>query len=263
MTTATTVFHIADRDPQSVEGALERIFANEDRREVLRLEGTYSAVLERVTDPDLSAAYRYLILRPKEGSRWTTLLELGNRTEGLEAELSQTLDGAPIFALFAYGEDVSGYRFAREGQVRDRYVSDPDFLESLHTDEDEGEKPDEVLGLGSSEPLSGHPERFADLLPTGTAPDEFARVVLTPGYWETHGEARPAEAPTGADGTEPPAQSDGAEATEDEDTVDEIDRLRCIGLGIETWRSDSYPFAWDLEDVPNTEAGPAIVLAFA
>lgn len=249
MTMPTTIFHIAESDPQAVETALSAIFAGEERPSVLRLEGTYSAVLARVTDPDLDAAYRYLILRPKENARWTTLLELGNRTEGLDTELSRRLNGAPVFALFAYGEDLSGYRYARGGASADQYVSDPEYAESLASNDDESVAP----GMNVSA-LAGHPARFADLLPTGIAPEEFARVVLAPGYWEEHGTTR---------GSATETQGSTPSDADEDDEVDEIDRLRCIGLGLEFWRPESYPFAEDLEEIPNAEAGPAVVLAFA
>lgn len=259
MSIATTIFHIANTDSQAIENALTAIFADEDRPQVLRLEGTYSAVLERVTDPDLTAAYRYLILRPKDTSRWTTLLELGNRTEGLETELSKRLNGAPVFALYTYGEDISGYRLARGDQEVDQYLSDPEYAESLRTSDEEA-VPLTLATAGQADTLRGHPERFAELFPAGTTPEEFARVVLAPGYWETHG----AVGTTGpsTDGTT--GVNQGAEESgEEEDVVDEVDRLRCIGLGLEFWRPESYPFAEELEDIPNAEAGPAIVLAFA
>lgn len=249
MTTPTTVFHIAESDPQGVEATLTAIFADEDRPTVLRIEGTYSAVLARVTDPDLDAAYRYLILRPKENARWTTLLEVGNRTEGLDAELSRRLNGSPVFALYTYGEDLSGYRFTRGGVVVDQYVSDPEYAASLASNNDEA-----ALTPTDSAEYPGHPERFADLLPAGTAPTEFKHVVLEPGYWEEQGS-------TGMSATRGDEMPTGDDASDDE--VDEIDRLRCIGLALEFWRPESYPFSEDVEDIANAEAGPAIVLAFA
>nr|MBF6589294.1 hypothetical protein [Ktedonobacterales bacterium] len=89
MSTAATILHIQGREPGAVERALEAIFAREERSRVLRLEGTFSAILTRVGDPDLPAAYRYLICRPHAASAWTPLLELGNRAEGLDVELSR------------------------------------------------------------------------------------------------------------------------------------------------------------------------------
>lgn len=117
MSTTTTVLHIQGCRPEAVEDALAAIFAREERPRALRLEGTYSAVLDRVSDPDLAAGYRYLILRPHSPATWTPLLELGNRTDGLDVELSRALDGAAVFTTFVYGDIVSGYRLARGGAL--------------------------------------------------------------------------------------------------------------------------------------------------
>src|SRR5690349_656389 len=122
MTMATTVLHVQGHDPDEVERALEAIFAGEGRPRVFRVQGTYSAVLARVVDPSLDAAYRYLVCRPHAGSEWTPLIELGNRTEGLDRALSERLDGCPVFSAFVYGETVSGYHLARGGVEVDRYV---------------------------------------------------------------------------------------------------------------------------------------------
>ena len=36
----------------------------------------------------------------------------------------------------------------------------------------------------------GHPDRFADLLPSGTEAEDFARIVLRPGWWEEYDQPR-------------------------------------------------------------------------
>jgi hypothetical protein len=105
--------------------------------------------------------------------------------------------------------------------------------------------------------LRGHPERFGDLLPAGTAPEAFVRVVLLPGWWEEH----PAETvapPRGA-----AAEPGDTESEEVDELVDEADRLRCIALALELWGPSEYPFAEELEEIPNQVAGPATALAFA
>jgi hypothetical protein len=247
MSTVSTILHVYGHDADAVERALTEIFTREERQAVLRLEGTFSAVLARVTNADMEAAYRYLICRPHDVSRWTPVLELGNRTDGLDVELSRTLDGAPVFTIFDYGETVSGYTLARGGVAVDRYISDPTWQ---HDDED-GNTP-----LPDLESLRGHPERFADLLPPDTAPEDFARIVLTPGWWDDYsastGENRPHD-----------EQDEGATTRDDEDDmVDERDRMRCIGLALEVWSPTEYPLTQDLDDLPNKTIGPGIILAF-
>ncbi len=271
MPAAITVLHAQGRDPLAAEGGPDAIFAGEERPRVLRLEGTYSAVLARLTDPDLAAAYRYLILRPHGASAWTPVLELGNRTEGLDVELSRRLDGAAVFTAFVYGDVVSGYRLARGGALVDQYLSDPTAIA------EEGESAPETASADADhEAVRGHPERFAGLLPSGTAPDDFARVVLRPGWWEEHdagSAAAPAstaaaassgnEAGDGGDVSNAGDESaDGDDGDEGGDLVDEVDRMRCIGLALELWASDDYPLARDAEDIPNAVAGPAVVLAY-
>jgi hypothetical protein len=255
MSTATTIFHIQGRDPAAVEAALEAIFAREERPRALRLEGTYSAVLARALDPELPATYRYLLGRPHDGAAWTPLLELGNRTEGLEVELSRELGGAVVVTIFAYGDVVSGYRVARQGALVDRYVSDPlAFADS-----------EEVPAEGAGDPighrevldeLRGQPEHFSDLLPAGTEPADFARVVLRPGWWEEH------EAGAPSMGKPDAAVAASGDDDEDEELVDEADRMRCIALALELWGPSEYPFAGELEEIPNRVAGPATALAF-
>lgn len=258
MATATTVLHIQDHTPDEVEAALETIFAREERPRALRLQGTYSAVLDRALDEGLDAGYRYLLLRPHEGSAWTPLLELGNRTEGLDRALSAELGGAVVVSTFAYGNAVSGYRVARQGAEVDRYLSDPEYLASLLAQEmaqeegqeaAAGEVSPEALAPADLEEVRGHPERFAELLPAGTTAQEFTRIVLVPGWWE---EQAGSGATAGAVGDE-----------EEEELVDEADRMRCIGLALELWTPDEYPFAQEPEDIPNKVAGPAIAVAFA
>jgi hypothetical protein len=258
MPAAITVLHVQGRDPLAVEAALDAVFAGEERPRALRLEGTYAAVLARVSDPDLSAAYRYLILRPHDASPWTPVLELGNRTEGLDVELSRRLDGAAVFTVFVYGDVVSGYRLARAGALVDSYLSDPTAVA-----EEESEAIAETTGSASTpagadlEGVRGDPARFADLLPAGTAPDDFARVVLRPGWWEERDAgSAPATAAAGASAT-------NDEESEEEEIVDEVDRMRCIGLALELWAPDDYPLARDPEDIPNAVAGPAVVLAYS
>jgi hypothetical protein len=246
MSTVSTILHIYGHDADAVERALTTIFAAEERVSVLRLEGTFSAVLARVTDPDLNAAYRYLICRPHDVSRWTPVLELGNRTEGLDVELSRVLDGAPVFTVFDYGETVSGYTLARGGVQVDRYISDPTWLEG---DGDGDSNAEGNAPAPDLEALRGHPERFADLLPPDTAPEDFARIVLTPGWWEDY------NASTGED---IPAD----ERVEDDELVDERDRMRCIALALELWSPADYPLTQDLDDLENRTIGPGIILAF-
>ncbi|HEU5440069.1 MAG TPA: hypothetical protein VFU88_12340 [Ktedonobacterales bacterium] len=245
MSTSLTILHVRDAAPEEVERALAGIFAGEERAQALRLEGTYSAVLRRVTDPDLAAGYCYLILRPHAGSPWTPVLELGNRTVGLDAELSKALGGTAVFTTFVYGAAVSGYRLVREGDEVDRYLSDPTYfleLEESHEGVGPGERSEPLLAA-VVEPERGHPERFADLLPAGTAPEDFWQVVLAPGWWEEF-------SPAGAAG-------------EEEALVDEMDRMRCIGLALELWGPDDYPLAQEPEEIADKVAGPAIAVAFA
>ncbi len=245
MTTATTALHLRERTPEQIEEALAAIFAREGRAQTLRLQGTYSAVLGRLTDPAQEAPYRYLILPTPSGSPWTPLLELGNRADGLDRALSAELGGCAVFALFVYGEVVSGYRFVRDGVEQDRYLSDPDefaAMESLETADG-----DDAPAVGDVEAFRGDPARFADLLPPDAPPEEFARVVLRPGWWEDREREN----------------QDDHEASEDEDLVDETDRMRCVGLALELWGASEYPFAGELEDGPDKGRSPAVALAFA
>jgi hypothetical protein len=237
MTMATTALHLRDRAPEPIEEALGAIFAREGRAQTLRLQGTYSAVLGRLTDPALEAPYRYLILPTPPGSHWTPLLELGNRADGLDRALSAALDGCALFALFVYGEVVSGYRYVRAGAEQDRYLSDPEEFAAMESAES-----NEAAAAGDVSAFRGDPARFADLLPPDAPPEEFARVVLRPGWWEGH-------------------ERDGE--TSDEDLVDESDRMRCIGLALELWGANAYPFAGEVEEAPNKGCSPAVALAFA
>lgn len=250
MSTTTTVLHVQGQRPEAVEDALTAIFAGEERPRILRIEGMYSAVLARATDQELAASYRYVILRPHGTSTWTPVLELGNRTEGLDVELSRALDGAAVCTTFVYGDVVSGYRVARAGALVDRYASDPTYGYST----DDVESPVSEAPSNAAIDIEGHrahPERFADLLPTGTTPDDFARVVLQPGWWEEHDAAA-----SGAS-----AEADDKDS-EDEELVDEPDRMRCIGLALELWAPDEYPFWQDPEEVSNAVAGPAIAVVY-
>jgi hypothetical protein len=233
---ATTILHAYGASPEAVEHALGAIFANEDRAATFRLEGTFRAVVGRLTDPELEAAYRYLICRPHDPSPWTPVLELGNRTDGLEAELSRALGGAAIFTIYVYDDGLSGYRFARGGKLLDSYVSDPTYFASEDATEAEVES------------RRAHPARLADLLPAGTMPEDFARVVLNPGWWEEHDQL--AAAPAG-------------DADAEGELVDETDRMRCIALALELWGPSDYPFSQDLAELPNQVIGPVIAVAFA
>jgi hypothetical protein len=251
MSETTTVLHVRGQTPDAVEAALEAIFAGEERARVLRVQGSYSAVLERATAPELETSYSYVILRPHSPSEWTPILEVGNRTEGLDVELSRRLGGAPVFTTFVYGDGLSGYRLARDGAAVDRYASDPTYYTEAAA-EDVDATNDQATGAVEErafiERERGHPERFADLLPQGTSPEDFARVVLRPGWWEEHDAGATAAAHDDAD--------------EQEEWVDEADRMRCIGLALELWGPSDYPFAQDPEEISNATAGPAIALAF-
>jgi hypothetical protein len=267
MSVSTTVLHVRGHGPEEVEQALDAIFAGEERQRVLRLEGTYSAVLARVAAPTLEAAYRYLICRPHPASTWTPLLELGNRTMGMDVELSRTLNGCDVFTTFVYDDGLSGYLCVRAGQEVDRYSSDPTYFADSYeqgggTDDSGAARtlaPTQSTQLEEIEQHRGHPERFADLLPAGTPPEGFVAVVLRPGWWEEH-EGSGLET-AGADGDDGDERGDGGEETEG--LVDEADRMRCIGLALELWGPTAYPFAQAPEEIPNAVAGPAIVLAYA
>jgi hypothetical protein len=234
MESGTTIHHVLRVDLAAVEDALTAIFAGEERPRVLRLEGTYRSVLARLTDGELEATYRYLICRPHASSQWTPVIEVGTHTDGLDVALSQRLGGAPVFTVFVYGEDVSGYRLARDGALLDEYLSDPTYFA------DEEPSAEEV------ERVRGHPERFGDLLPEGTTPQDFARVVLRPGWWQER-DASAADAPS----------------DDDEGMVDEVDRMRCIALALELWEPAEYPFTADLETLENRAVGPVVAVAYA
>lgn len=244
----TTILHVHGAAPDLVEQALTTIFADEGRARMLRLEGTYRAVLGRATDPELAAGYRYLICHAHEAA-WTPLLELGTRTEGLDVELSRALDGAAVFTTFVYDDGISGYRMVRGGTLVDRYVSDPTYFATE-------EVPEEVI-----EEQRGHPDRFADLLPAGTVPEDFARVVLRPGWWEDHDAETDGRADGDTMGRQVGANAEGS--AEGDELVDEVDRMRCIGLGLELWGPKEYPFSSELEELENGVVGPAIAVAFA
>ena len=254
MTIASVIFHIQGRTAEQVEAALDRVFAREERPQALRVEGSYTAVLARVDDAALDAAYRYLLLRPHGQGAWTPLLELGSRTEGLDVELSRALDGATIVTVYQYGEVVSGYRVTRAGAEVDRYSSDPTAFEGAQDDASEGAEEAATPASGDVdevEALRGRPERFADLLPAGTTAEDFARVVLAPGWWEAHDAGDAASEDVSADGGD------------EDELVDELDRMRCIALALELWSPDDYPLTQDLEDLSNKLIGPAIALAWS
>jgi hypothetical protein len=252
MSTSITVIHVQSQEPNAVEQALETIFAGEERPRQLRIEGTFSACLSRLDALSPEASYRYLICRPPADSSWTPVLELGNRTDGLELELSRGLHGATVFTVFVYGDLISGYRLARSHQFVDRYTSDPTILQSESSDSEElnggaEQSSPATTGADDYELERGHPERFVDLLPAGTSPEDFTRIVLRPGWWE--------ETELAA------AAPEGEEAEDLVEVVDETDRMRCIALALELWGPTEYPFAQDAEDIPN-KVGPAIALAF-
>lgn len=274
MENAITILHVQSARPEAVEQALTDIFVGEERPSVLRLEGTFTAVLARLTDPTLAASYRYLICRPHPAASWTPLLELGTRTEGLDIELSRSLAGAVVFTTFAYDDGLSGYRCVRAGELVDDYVSDPTYFSGAESEEPERE---------AIAARRGDPSRFSDLLPAGTAPEDFARIVLRPGWWDeydaSHGAAAdgaPARDPmdqqsaassapasaTAAAGP-PPRAGEAVEGEDDEgDLVDEVDRMRCIALALELWGPAEYPFTQDLDTLENKLIGPAIAVAY-
>jgi hypothetical protein len=259
MENAITILHVLSARPEAVEQALTDIFVGEERPSVLRLEGTFTAVLARLTDPTLAASYRYLICRPHPAASWTPLLELGTRTEGLDIELSRSLAGAVVFTTFAYDDGLSGYRCVRAGELVDDYVSDPTYFSGAESEEPERE---------AIAARRGDPSRFSDLLPAGTAPEDFARIVLRPGWWDeydaSHGapaDGAPASA-TAAAGP-PPRAGETAGGEDDEgDLVDEVDRMRCIALALELWGPAEYPFTQDLDTLENKLIGPAIAVAY-
>jgi hypothetical protein len=253
-----TVLHIQGQGPSEVEQALESAFAGEQSRRRLRIEGTFSACLQRITALEDEASYRYLICRPPHDTPWTPVLELGSRSAGLEALLSRSLGGSAVFTVFVYGELISGYRLARYGTYVDRYTSDPS---ALFAPPEAGSPADTTY-----EEDRGHPERFADLLPLGTDAEDFTRIVLRPGWWEEHdqpvGYALPESGTNYEDVTEGDEEEEGEEEDEElVEAVDERDRMRCIALALELWGPSEYPFAQDAEDIPN-RAGPAIAVAF-
>ncbi len=261
-----TVLHIRDHAAGEIEDALETIFAQDERARLLRIEGTFSAVRGRLAELSEMARYRYLILRPANGSAWTPVLDLGSGSAELEARLSALLAGSPVFSIFVspvYGELISGYRLARAGAPVDRYTSDPSILQVSGDDQENLEErtPDEQEAGYEAE--RGHPERFSDLLPAGTTAHDFSRVVLEPGWWEEHDQAMAGgQVPAGMD----PDRLQEDMTGEEEDLVelvDELDRMRCIALALEVWGPHEYPFAQEVEDIPNQVAGPAIALAFA
>ena len=247
MSVATTTYHLRGQSPDTIERALSAIFAREGSAPAPRAEGAFSAALERVLSPDVEAVYRYLLLRPRP-TGWTPLIELGLRAEGLDIELSRELGGAVVVAIFCISEMVSGYRVVRDGVEVDRYLSDPTAFEDAETASDRREP---ALTASEIEAQRGRPERFADLLPSGTTPEDFARVVLRLGWWEERDRTDASE-----------VTGDGQEDEVEDGVVDEEDRARCIGLALELWAEDSYPLAGDLEDLPNRVAGPAIALAW-
>ncbi len=141
----------------------------------------------------------------------------------------------------------------RVGIQVDRYISDPTWLDSDNDDEGNApasdSRPDPAPDLES---LRGHPERFADLLPPDTAPEDFVRIVLTPGWWEDY------SASTGIIGDARPPE----ESADDSDIVDERDRMRCMALALEVWSPTEYPLTEDLDELENKTVGPGIILAF-
>ena len=178
MSQSITVLHIQGQGPHEVEQALESAFSDGQSQRRLRIEGTFSACLGRLTAAEDEASYRYMICRPPRDSSWTPVLELGSRRVGLETVLSRLLGGCAVFTIFVYDDVISGYRLTRSGAYVDRYTSDPSALFA----------PPEVGSPAdpTSEEDRGHPDRFADLLPAGTFAEDFTRIVLRPGWWEEH-----------------------------------------------------------------------------
>ncbi len=276
---AISIFHVFDHTPSEIEAAFDTIITQGAYVQLLRIEGTFSAVRTRLLAFVQEAKYHYLILRPGPGSAWTPVLQLGTSQGGLEATLSKLLGGCSVFSTFVsdvYGEFVSGYRLSRAGTEIDRYASDPSLLRLLRDEQENAEDQpleddaaeDDAAGY---EQERGHPERFADLLPAGTTAQDFSRVVLQPGWWEEYDRAldgdplrASAESETGDLEGEDSELGDGM-AEEEEGyalLVDEMDRMRCIALALELWGPSEYPFAQDVEDIPNRLAGPAIAIAF-
>jgi hypothetical protein len=256
-----TVLHVRDAAPEAVEQAITAFFERDDHPQVLRLEGTYRAVLERATDPDLLALHRYLICRPHADSIWTAVLELSAPAEELDVALSAALNGAAVYTTFVYGGVTCGYRMARGGALVDTYRSDPLYW------------PAEEMSNGEIEAQRGHPERFSDLLPAGTTPEDFARIVLRPGWWEDYDAGRVAVGPLQGrrssaahaeerTGEEARALGENDNAADEEERVDEVDRMRCLALALEVWGPSEYPFTQPLEALPNALVGPVIALAF-
>jgi hypothetical protein len=257
MATSVTVVHVQGHSPSEVEQALEAIFAAEERTRLLRIEGSFSAVRARLEAMADEAGYCYLICRPAAGSAWTPVLELGNRTIELEGRLSDQLQGCAVFTIFVYGDVISGYRMARAGMEIDRYTSDPTIFGPEIEDTEEPESsPTEPET--SYELERGHPERFAELLPPGTSALDFSRVVLQPGWWQDHN----LEAAGDTD-VQPDVEPDDEQGEELALLVDEVDRMKCIGLALELYGPTEYPFSQDLEDISNRLVGPAIALAFS
>jgi hypothetical protein len=257
MATSLTVVHVLDHGPSEVEQALEAIFAAEERPRLLRIEGSFSAVRGRLEALAEEAGYRYLICRQAAGSAWTPVLELGNRTIELEGKLSDQLNGCAVFTIFVYGDVISGYRMAQAGLEIDRYTSDPTIFGAVIEDTEEPGSPPTEQEAGY-ELERGHPERFAELLPLGTSALDFSRVVLQPGWWQEHD--LEAAADTEVQHTREPDAEQGEELAL---LVDEVDRMKCIGLALELYGPTEYPFSQDVEDIPNRLVGPAIALAFS
>jgi hypothetical protein len=258
--------HVYDHSPSEVERALEAIFAAEERARLLRIEGSFSAVRAHLEARADEAGYRYLICRPATGSAWTPVLQLGNPLMELEGRLSGRLQGCAVFTIFVYGDVISGYRMARAGVEIDRYTSDPTIFEpGIEDTEELGNSPTEPEA--SYELERGHPERFAELLPPGTSALDFSRVVLQPGWWQDHDQEATADLHDLGAAAETEAHQTGEPDDEQVEElallVDEVDRMKCIGLALELYGPTEYPFSQDLEDIPNRLVGPAIALAFS
>jgi hypothetical protein len=257
MAISLTAIHVHGHSPSEVEQALAAIFAAEERPRLLRLEGSFSAVHGRLEAMANEAGYRYLICRPAAGSAWTPVLELGNRTVELEGRLSDQLHGCAVFTIFVYGDVISGYRMARTGVEIDRYTSDPTiFGPGMDDTEEPASSPKDQEA--SYELERGHPERFAELLPPGTSALDFSRVVLQPGWWQEQSLAT-----SGDTGVQQAREPDNEQGEELALLVDEVDRMKCMGLALELYGPAEYPFSQDLEDIPNRLVGPAIALAFS
>ena len=175
MSIASTILHIQGRAPEQIEATLTNIFTREERPSALRVEGSYTAVLARVDDPEFDAAYRYLLLRPHGAGAWAPLLELGQRTEGLDVELPEVAlpDDSGLFGAWSSTALASclgpATTFASRDAVEALRREDGGFLGRLL-----GPNPSrrrEAVAAWSSEELWGHWATLAEAVRTTGAND--------------------------------------------------------------------------------------------